>query len=162
MCEPSTIIGGAGILMQVLGTKQETQASVTEAGFERAIALSNAGEARRVAADTRAAGHEAESAYLTKVAQLTGRQRATFAANNVEQSGTALDVMADTAGEGAADASRIRSNAIREAWGYDVEAKNQDTRAQFAKYAGKAAKKGGILTGGAQLLGGGYKLYSGN
>jgi hypothetical protein len=154
-------MGGAGILMQVMGSQQEAQASATEAQFERAVALSNARVARQAAADTRVAGHEAEEAYLQRVRGLTGTQRATFAANGVEQSGTALDVMAESAGQGAADASRIRSNAIREAWGYEVEGQNQDARAAFAKYSGKAAKRGGILTGGAQILGGGYSLMKG-
>lgn len=159
MCHPA--IAAVGLGLQLLGSQQEAQASATEAGFERAVALSNARVARQAAKDTTIAGHEAEEAYLNRVKGLTGTQRATFGANGVEQSGTALDVMAESAGQGAADASRIRSNAIREAWGYETEAQNQDARASFAKYAGKAAKRGGILTGGAQLLGGGYSLMKG-
>lgn len=156
MCNP--YIAAAAVAMQFIGNKQAGEAQANAANFDASIARQNATIAEQAARDARAAGHEAESAYLQRVAGLTGQQRATFAANGVEQSGTALDVMAESAGQGAADASRIRSNAIREAWGYQNEADQYRQKAKFSRYSAKVAKQGGILTGATQGLGTGYQL----
>lgn len=157
MCGPYLAV--AAMALQFIGNKQAGDAQAQASMFDASIAKQNASIAEQAARDTKAAGHEAESNYLQKVANLTGRQRTTFAANNVEQSGTALDIMAESAGQGAADATRIRSNAIREAWGYQNEADQYRQKAAFSRYSAKVAKKGGILTGATQALGTGYQAF---
>ena len=63
--------------------------------------------------------------------KLIGRQRAVLAANGVlVDSGSALDIVSETAGIGALDQLTIRSNADREALGLRQQARNYRTTAK--------------------------------
>ncbi len=162
MCEPATIIAGVGLGMQVLGGQQQARASASASEFDASVAMTNAANAERTAADIRTLGHEAEVQQMRRVRALTGQQRTGYAAANVDSnSGTALDVIAESAGEGMADASRIRSNALREAWGYTTQAGQLRQEAAYGRRTARATRSAGILTGGGQLLGGGYALSQG-
>src|SRR3989304_3955374 len=83
-----------------------------------------AGEAERRAAEASADLAE----YNAAVADL----QATDAAAR----GAAADVQADAAFQGELDALTIRTNAAREAWGYQVQAEDLRTRATIAREEG--------------------------
>ncbi len=101
-----------------------------------------------------------EQRYRREVAQVVGAQKAVFGQRNVAVSGTALDLLSDTAQVGEEDALTIRNNAAREAWGLRHQADesrrwgaNQRTNSQFA--AGST-----LLTSGSQAYGN-WKLGKG-
>jgi hypothetical protein len=83
------------------------------------------------AKDARVRGELEVHRYRTKVRGIVGEQRAGFAAAGVDVGfGSAVDVQADAAYLGELDALTARTNAAREAWGFEVEA--TDLRKQAA------------------------------
>lgn len=154
-----------GTLLQMVGASSAADDDKAAAGYDAAVSEQNAAISDQTAADVTAKGHSDEEQYLRKVAQLQGTQRATIAANNIDaSSGSALDIQAQTAAAGAADASRIRSNALREAWGYKVEAQNYRNDAAFERTTGKLRAHTRILTAygnAASTLGDAYNKTGG-
>jgi hypothetical protein len=97
-------------------------------------------------------GRADEQMYRQGVKSLMGAQRADFAGQNVEvDTGTPVDVAADTAYLGEQDAQQIRLNAQREAWGY--KAQGQGYRQQ-----GAAAQRSGYFDAASAVLGGSASL----
>src|SRR5687768_16073808 len=75
-----------------------------------------------------------EDRYRRQIAQIAGAQKAEIGARNVKGgSGTALDLLADTAMIGEEDALTIRNEAARESWGYRFQA-NESNRYGKAAY----------------------------
>lgn len=152
MCEPTTIMLVASMAL------------TAGAGLYAADASKKAGEAQNTIAQRNAEledykgqmatniGAVAEENHRAKVRQMVGSQRATLAANGVDLgSGTALDLIGETAEFGEADALTIRYNAAREAWGYGVNANNYRTDGAVARTNGKNQAKGTYLTTAASL-----------
>jgi len=91
--------------------------------------------------------------YRRDLAQVMGTQKANAAAQGIDvNTGSALEVRADTARQGEDDIERIRHGAKLEAWGYQQEATQAAYQGQLAKYAGKNKQKGSILGGAADIL----------
>lgn len=104
-------------------------------------------------------GTKEETRYRRQIAAVSGQQKAEFGARNVAVSGTALDILGDTAMIGEEDLQTIRSNAAREAWGYRNQA-NEASRWGANQKANAFGSAGGtLLTSGAQAYG---KWKSGN
>jgi hypothetical protein len=160
MCEPTTIALVAGMVL------------TAGAGLYQADAAKKAGEAQNTIAQRNAEledykgkmavniGAVAEENHRAKVRQMVGSQRATLAANGVDLgSGTALDLIGETAEFGEADALTIRYNAAREAWGYGTNATNYRTEGSVARTNGRNSAKGTYLTTAASMAsmaGGGF------
>jgi hypothetical protein len=107
----------------------------------------NASIARLQAADAIERGREAEERFREGVKLTIGRQRAGLAAQNVDVGfGSAVDVQADAAYLGELDALQIRTNAAREAWGFQVQAEDYGKRAEIAR------KEGVNLESGARAM----------
>lgn len=153
MCDPVTLtavsIGGTLLAGGVQAYGQRQQAK-----YEAEVATQNAKIADMQAENAKQIGNIEEERQRARVRQMIATQRASFAANNVDTgTGTALEVLGDTAGYGYADATQIRSNALREAWGFKVDAANSRGRAQAARYNGRIGALGTLLTTGAQAAG---------
>lgn len=155
----------AGTVGSAVAQKKAANAA-RRAGATEATALEAQGAAQRVASESQAQlldynaavavlqrqdaierGAEEESRFRSQVRGAIGGQRAGFAAGNVDVSfGSAVDVQADAAFLGELDALTIRTNAAREAWGYEVEAEDTRMRASIARkegvYLEKAARTG--------------------
>lgn len=134
----------AGMVTQAVA--QHKAGKAAEAAGEGAKAASdsqadladyNAAVATMQSADATARGVEQENKYRTQVRGIIGQQRAGLAANNIDVAfGSAVDVQADAAYLGELDALTIRTNAAREAWGYDVQASDLTARAAIARKTG--------------------------
>jgi len=135
-------------------------AAANEAGkAEQRAADQNAAVARNQAEQAKQIGNVEEERQLRRVRAALGSQRAAIAANGLDvNTGTALDLQAETAGFGAADALNLRANALRQAWGFDVDAVNQTNRGRAARAAGRNQAIGTLLTTGASMVG---QAYSG-
>lgn len=135
---------GAGI--GVAGDLEDGKVNAATAETNRRLSVAQANDALL-------RGSIEEQRYRREIAQVVGGQKAYFGNRNVTVSGTALDLLSDTAQVGEEDALTIRNNAAREAWGYRNQA-NEASRwganAQRNAY-GRAA--GTLLTSGAQAYG---------
>jgi hypothetical protein len=94
-----------------------------------------------------------------KVAMIQGAQRAAMGGSggNVE-SGTFADIQLDTATLGETDAQNIRTNSLREAWGYKNQATNYTMAGEEALRSGaekanyyRGQAVGSILTGASSV-----------
>jgi hypothetical protein len=141
---------GGGILQarsQIKAGNAAKQAGIHEReASESQAELSdyNAAIADLQATDAIARGVEEENRFRTSVRGMIGTQRAGIAAGNVDVGfGSAVDVQADAAFLGELDALTIRTNAAREAWGYNVQAEDLRKRAAITRKEGVYLEKAG-------------------
>lgn len=154
MCEPTTIAYGIAAVLAVAGGVQTARAQSAAAEAQAQADETNARIGRTQAEQARQIGNMEEERQMRRVRAAVATQRATQAANGLDvNSGTALDLQAETAGFGAADALNLRSNAIRQAWGFEVGAVNDINSASAARAAGSNAATGTLLTTAGQVAG---------
>jgi hypothetical protein len=151
MCEPATIVMGVAALAGGLyAADQQKQAG----RYEQEVAEQNAKLDRVRQDQAREAGNIQEEQQRARVRQVLASQRAAFAAQGVDiGTGTPLDVLGETAGMGYADALTMRSNALREAWGYGVSATNEQNRGRFARWSGNSQATGTLLSTASSVAG---------
>ncbi len=165
---------GAGVAMNAVGQikaghaqKAAGEAQQAAANSQADLADYNASVADAQAQDAESRGEIAASNFRRSVKGMIGAQRAGIAAGNIDVGfGSAVDVQADAARLGEMDVATIRTNAAREAWGYQVQATDLRASADIARktgvyqaQAGEAAQSasyfgaaGTILTGASSLL----------
>ena len=113
------------------------------------------GVEKNAAIDAQNRGTVAAAEHRDKVKRMIGTQRASMAASGVaSDTGTGLDLLAETAGMGELDALRILNNSQREAEGLN-------SQAQLTTMQGKFSKNAGTLSAGASLLSGASNAYYG-
>lgn len=147
-----TVLGTA---FSAIGQMQQGKAAAAQAEYQAAVGRNNAILATRAANDARLRGDEAARRKAVENKQLAGRQRAVLAANGVlVDQGSALDITSDTAEIGKLDELTIRSNAEREALGYEAQGMNfnasaglNQMRADNATSSGYGAAFGTVLGG---------------
>jgi len=152
----ATVIGTG---VSAMGQMQAGKAQAAQLNYQAAVGRNNAILAQRAADDARLRGEEAARREASKNKQLIGRQRAVLAANGqlVDQ-GSALDITDDTAQIGKLDELTIRSNAEREALGYEAQGMNfqagsnlNSMGAANAQTAGFGSAFGTILSGAGSV-----------
>jgi hypothetical protein len=170
----SLILAATSTATQIYGQKKAGDAAkkAGEQGQKASesqaqLADFNASVAELQAKDAIERGAEAESRFRTTIRSTIGSQRAGIAAGNIDVGfGSAVDTQADAAFLGELDAMTIRTNAAREAWGYQVQGQDMHKRAEIARKEGvylEAAGRqnqqsayigavGAGLGGGASLL----------
>ncbi len=137
---------GAGALLQ--------GASQFEAGETRAnLFRANAGIAGAQSLSEIQAGNYNANNILLKGQALEGQQRANVGANNLQQAGTPAQVIASTAEINEMDALQTRNNAMRRAWGFQVQETSDNAQAGLAKSSGDLNALGSIIGGGAKAYG---------
>lgn len=133
----TSVIGGG---ITAVGQIQQGQAAKQQAAYQAAVARNNAIIAQRQADDARARGEAEARKQALRTRQLIGRQRATLAANGVlVDQDSALDITSDTAALGKLDELTIRSNAEREALGFQAQQANFLSDAGLADATGRAS-----------------------
>jgi hypothetical protein len=152
MCEPATLMAITAATTAVSGGIQ--YAAQRQQGYaDRVIGEQNARVAEIQAEQARQTGSIEEARQAMRIRQTLGAQRAAIGGAGIEATGTAADVLGDTAGLGAADLGIMRSNALREAWGYQVSAVNERARGRQADRNARLQGFGTILGTTAQLAG---------
>lgn len=143
----------------VAGSIQQGKAAKNQADYQAQVARNNRIIAERKAEDARRRGAIEERQQRIKTAQLIGRQRASAAARGVVvDQGSALDITADTAAIGELDALTIRSNAEREALGFETQGANFEAESVLRRRAGSTAQSDSFLSAGGTLLSGTAKV----
>ena len=153
------ISGVLSTAFSVVGQMQQGKAAAAQAEYQAAVGRNNEILARRAADDARLRGDEAARRKAVETKQLAGRQRAVLAANGVlVDQGSALDITSDTAEIGKLDELTIRSNAEREALGFEAQGMNfnasanlNQMRADNASSSATAGAFGTILSGAGSV-----------
>jgi hypothetical protein len=135
---------GAGIGIAGDLEKGKIDAATGETNRRLAVAQAN---------DALLRGSIEEQRYRREIAQVIGSQKAALGERNVAMSGTALDILSDTAQVGEEDALTIRNNASREAWGYRNQANEASRWSANARSDAYGRVGGSLLTSGAQAYG---------
>jgi len=161
MCTPiiGMMLSLAGAASAAQGQRHAAEAKAAEYRYQAQIDENNRNVALWKAADAKARGAKDEAAHRVKVAALKGRQRSALAASGVELgSGSALDILGDTAALGELDALTIRSNAERESYEHNVVASNLKANAGMKRMgadnaiiAGKIGAQTSLLSGAGSV-----------
>jgi hypothetical protein len=120
----------------------------TRANLERA----NAQIADQQAKSEMDAGAYNANLIRQRGAKVAGQQVASIGANNLQQGGTPSQVVGDTARATELSALTENNNALRRAWGFQVQGASDRTQADLAE-------QGGILSGIGTLAGTAGSLY---
>lgn len=143
---------GIEIALMAASTAIQAVGAMEQADQQAAIQRRNAEYAKLNAKDAINRGALEQESARTKTAQRMGAQRAAMGASNIEtESGTFSDILVDTATAGEKDAQTLRTNALRQAWGFESEAEVSLMKADAAETAGFYNAAGSILTGASKI-----------
>jgi hypothetical protein len=135
MCEPTTLavaslaMTAASTGMSAMGQMNAQAAQGAQASYLAQVERQRQAVARMQADDARKRGEVAVDRQRTVTSQRIGTQTAALAAQGTDMTGSEADILGDTAAAGELDASTLRANAAREAWGYEVGANNAGANA---------------------------------
>lgn len=148
----AAIIGGT---VSAIGAEDSANATKNAENYNASIATDNAAIANQNAAYAGAAGEaQAEQAALATKARVGGI-KANAAAGNIDvNSGSALDVQSSADQLGELNSLTIKSNAARQAYGYETQQLNFNAQSQLDTYQGQAAQLAGNFTAGSDVIGG--------
>lgn len=164
-----TALAIAGLATSVYGAiksgraqKAAGKAQKVAAESEAQLSEFNASVADVQAQDATQRGDEEANKFRMGVRGMIGSQRAAIAGANIDVgSGSALDVQADAAYLGELDTLKIKTNAAREAWGYNVQGTDLRKRAEIARKEGVYLEKAGNAAGNAAYVGAAGTLLTG-
>ena len=140
-----TALAVASTAASVIGSLQQGQSAKAAANYNARVAENNAIAARQAAAAE--AARERDRAL-----RLTGAQRAAYAKGGVTMSGSALDVIGDTAAQAELDALTIL-------YGGEARARAAEADAAGQRYAGRQAQSASYAGAGSALLTGASRIY---
>jgi hypothetical protein len=162
MCEPTTIAAiGAG--MQVLSSVQQGQAKEEQANYEAGVARNNQITAGYAADDALRRGELEAQRVQRQASQLTGTQRASYAAKGMDiTEGTPGDVIDQTNFFGQVDANTARYNGKVEAWQKKTQAQNFGAQADAASSRASGAMAGSLLSGAGSVASSWYAYGGAN
>ena len=136
MCDPSLAAAG-GALLSGYGAYKESRAQKEALKYQENEASQNASLQGVMAGDAMQRGREAAQDVMRKVGQEKATQTAVMAANGLDVSqGTPASLLDDTQYMGDIDLGRVKRNAQREAWGFNVQANNYRNTASMLKATG--------------------------
>ena len=144
----------------IASTYTQARAIKSQGAYEAQVAESNRRMAQIQAEDATRRGETEAQDYSFQVKKLLGSQRARLAAQGLDiGSGSALNVLEDTARFGALDTLAIRNNAFREAMGYEIQSAEYRSQAAMARITASQKRAQTILTGGMQVANIGANAY---
>jgi len=154
MCEPTTIALVASLALTaaagyVAYDSSKKAQKYNEQVQDQKIKVSNA-----QALDAERLGQIERQERRQQTRMQLATQQVGFGAQNVETTGTALDILGDTAIFGEIDENRITANAERKAFGYKYEAWGAEADKRLGAFKGKNDRTGILLTTASSLVGG--------
>ena len=148
MCAP-VVIG-----MMALAAVSQAYSAKQSAKSQANLARFNAKVSRLSARDAMLRGEVAQHRQRQKTAILAGRQKSLIAAGGADVDlGSAADVIQSTLVLGEIDAMQAMNNAMREAWGFEVQATQFDFAGSAALRAGRTAVAVSLIGGAASIAG---------
>ena len=144
-------IESALLISTVVGIGISAYGSYREGQDAAEAATYNARIAREEAALTEQAGALEASRQRSQISRLIGSQKAITAGSGVELTGSALDVMINTAAEGELDAQIIEYNTKVQASRFRSQSTRDIERAGAARTSGALKAGSTILTQGSKI-----------
>lgn len=167
---PTPSSGGGGLIYSSMGLSsigaiisgfQQANAYKAQGEYESTVANTNAKIAQLQEKETLDAGNVEASRQDLKTRQDVGSILASQGASGVDvRSGSSALVRNSVGAVGNQDELTIRSNAQRQAFGYKVQATEDDYRGQFAQLTAKAESEQTLLSGGLKAISGPLSIYS--
>ena len=148
-------LAAAGTAMSIAGQSQRAAGEANQANYLSQVARNNQMAAQRNAALATQQGEVDAQKSQLKTASLEGSQRAALASQGGDvDSGSPLDIQADTARAGYTDAATLRSNAALKAYNYTLQANDAAGAASDASFQGANAMAALPYGVGSTLIGG--------
>lgn len=148
------VVTVAAMAIMAIGTAYTMHAEGQAAKYNAAVDVQNAKLANVQAANANAQGSYAADQARIRGNLMRGQQIAALAANNVDvTTGSAADILGDTAMVTAANERQARINAAQRAYGFQVQSMNDMGAAQFAKWQGKTQQTGTLIKGIGSMFG---------
>lgn len=146
-------LASAGV--SAFGQIKEGKATQAADNYQAQVATNNAAIATQKANWAAEEGEQNTSKSQMDTAAKVGAIKANQAASGVTVGeGSSADVVQSARTAGMLDAMTIRSNAAREAYGFQVDSSNQTAQAGLDRAAGKNAVKASKIGAAATILGG--------
>jgi hypothetical protein len=147
------VAAGAGTALQVAGQIQQSKAASAAAGYNAKVAENNARIATENANFAMAEGNQAVEQSGSKTRALIGATLANQGASGVDVNrGSTVAVRESEALVGMEDAQTIRSNAVRQAYGYQTSSNAASDQAQLYRSEGESATKAGYISAAGTVL----------
>lgn len=153
MCEPTTIALVASLALTAAAGYVAYDSSKKAQKYNEEVADQRIKVANAQAVDAERLGQIERQERRLKTRMQLATQQVGFGAQNVEQTGTALDILGDTAIFGEIDENRITANAERKAFGFRYEAYGAEADKRLAKFKGKNDRTGILLTTASSMTG---------
>ena len=158
---------GAGTLLSALGTGVSVVGGLAQASAQSEAAQAQADQdrrnaiiAQRNAEDSRNRGAEAERQVQLRTKARLGMQKNTLSERNISvSSGSALDILGDTAMFGKLDSLITRNNAEREAIAYEAQGMNYNAQAEIGEMMSDSYALGGGISAFSTALSGIGSIY---
>lgn len=148
----SSLLGG---VTGAVGAYEQGEAASRSAKFNAQVERQNAAISQQNAAIAGQAG--SEQAWMTgqKTRSNVGSIKANQAASGIDvNSGSAVDVRSSASELGELDALTVRSNAAREAYGYQQQAASHTEQSNLDTFESKADSTAGAVNAAGTFLGG--------
>lgn len=144
---------------------EQARAANAQADYSEAMAKINKRFAQSQSEDVLERGREDANRAMRQSRSAMGSQKAGFAAQGIEvNSGTAGEIISQTAEIGARDAARIERNAQLEAWGIRTNSAQAVQQARMQAEGLRNEARSTLVTGGLRAaadLGRGYSSFGG-
>ncbi len=154
----STLAAFGSLATSALGSIQAGRQASASAKYNAAVQQNNAAVAKQNAtfAGQEGAANAANEQQKTRAA--IGSIRASQAANGIDvNKGSAVDVRSSAAELGELNAITIRSNAARQAYGFQTQASSDMAQSKLDKQEAGYDTTAGYMKGATTLLSGGYQ-----
>lgn len=148
----TSVVGG---VVGAVGAEEQASATEKASNYQAQVAQNNEQIAKTQAQQTEAAGETAVEQQGLKTKAEVGAIEAGQAASNIDvNQGSAVDVRSSAEALGQLDALTIRSNAERQAYGYETAATSYQGQAGLEQMEASQAPVAGAISAGSSILGG--------
>ena len=148
-------LAAAGTAAGVAGQMQQASAAKASADYQSQVAAGNAAIATQNAQESAASGEQQAAISEQKTRAEVGSELAAQGASGVDiNSPTAMAVRTSQDMTGQLDAQTIRSNAARQAYGYETQSTNFENQSSADTAQGNNAMTAGEVGGAGSLLSG--------
>lgn len=150
----AALLSAGGALTGAVGSIVQGQSAAQADKYNGQIALANATIQKRNADQAGLAGEEQAAISGMKTRATVGDTKANQAASGIDvNKGSAVDVRTSEQQLGKLDALTIRSNAAKQAYGYETEAMSDTAQSELDKQAASSAQTAGYIGAAGTLLG---------
>ena len=148
-------LSAVGTGVSVMGAMQNAAAAKASADYQAKVAQGNEAIAAQNATYTAAEGEANAAIQDQKTRAAIGTEIAAEGSSGVDVNGASSSALRTSTAElGQLDANTIRSNAARQAYGYEVQASGFQNNASADTATGQNAQTAGNISGAAGLLSG--------